>query len=144
MKMPAPVGSVLATLFVSAVAMISASDCSADEPVSRWRADPYLDITRSSTNCGNQHKEAITMEFDGKILKTGAWSAQTYDIILQSPLNADGSGTVDAISMPLHRSMVVTFAPGHGPRPVEYWNRYFVGHQGLSAKCIYMFVPIKE
>jgi hypothetical protein len=131
-----------ATLFVSAVAMIPASTCSAAEPVIKWRAEPNLEIVKSSTNCGHQYKEPIGLEFDGKTLKTSAWSRMTYDMILLAPLNADGSGEVDALSMPLHRSMVVRFAPGHGPRNVTFWGRYYSG-TGVAARCVYTFVPLE-
>lgn len=132
---------ILATLFVSAIVVIPASNCSAAEPVIKWRAEPTLDITRSSTNCGNQYKEPIDIEFDGKTLKTSAWSRMTYDIELLEPLNADGSGEVNAVSMPLHRSTIVKFEPGQGPRNVTFWGRYYAGH-GMAARCIYTFVPI--
>jgi hypothetical protein len=135
--------ALLTTLLVSAVALMPASNCSAAEPVSRWRAEPHLDLTRSSTSCGSQYKEPLDMEFDGKTLKTSAWSRMTYDIELLEPLNADGSGEVNAVSMPLHRSTVVKSEPGHGPRNVTFWGRYYSGI-GMVSRCVYTFVPIKQ
>jgi hypothetical protein len=105
-----------------------ASGCLADDDTIKWRAEPTLDITRSSTNCGNQYKEPINIEFDGKTLKTSAWSRLTYDIKLLEPLNADGSGEVSAVSMPLNRSTVIRFEPGHG----------------MAARCVYTFVPLEN
>jgi len=110
--------------------------------VIRWRAEPTLQLAISSTSCGHQHKEPIKIEFDGKVLKTAAWSGQTYDIILLEPLNADGSGEVNAVAQPKNRSMIVRFDPGHGPRNVTWWGRYYSG-MGMSAKCIYTFVPLE-
>ena len=72
MRSPAPIVGTLALLLASAIALLLASDCSAGEPVIKWRADPFLLITTSSTNCGNNFKEAIRIEFDGKVLKTTA------------------------------------------------------------------------
>src|SRR5476651_1217038 len=127
MKSSALAAGILASLLVSAAAVIPASNCSAAEPVIRWRANPILETTRSSTSCGHQYREPIEMEFDGTTLKTSAWSRMTYDMKLLEPLNADGSGEVNAVSMPLNRSMVIKFEPGHGPRIVTFWGRYFSG-----------------
>src|SRR5476649_1732759 len=140
MKSPAPIVGTLAVLLASAVAVFLASDCSAGEPVIKWRANPILETTRSSTSCGHQFTEPIEIAFDGKTLKTSAWSRMTYDMKLLEPLSADGSGEVNAVSMPLHRSMIVKFEPGLGPRNVTFWGRYFSG-TGTAARCIYTFVP---
>jgi hypothetical protein len=134
MQSPAPI--------LGTVVLLSTSVCWANEPVIKWRAAPVLDLLKSSSSCGQQYREPLDMEFDGKILKTSAWSRQTYDMELLAPLNADGSGEVNALSMPLHRSMVIRFAPGHGPRTVTFWGRYFSG-TGNVARCIYAFVPIE-
>lgn len=136
MKSPAPFVGILASLLASAVAVLLASDCSAGEPVVKWRANPVLEQSRSSTNCGFQFQEPIAVEFDGKTMKTMAWRGMTYDMGLLEPLNADGSGQVYAISMPSHRSVVLKFEPGHGPRVFRYWIRY-------NARCIWSFVPIE-
>jgi hypothetical protein len=41
----------------------------------KWRSNPYLDQERSSTNCSFQYREPIDIEFDGHVVKTGAWLA---------------------------------------------------------------------
>ena len=56
---------------------------------------------------------------------------------------ADGTGEVDAISMPLNRSTIVKFELGHGPRNVAFWGRYNAGH-GMAARCIRTFVPLEN
>jgi hypothetical protein len=134
---------ILLLVLVTAIVGCSGDDLKGQAPggpVISWRADPILDVVRSSTACGRQFKEQIEIAFDGKTLKTSAWSRQTYDMILLEPLNADGSGEVNAVSMPLHRSMIVKFEPGHGPRVVTFWGRYFSG-EGTAARCVYRFVP---
>jgi hypothetical protein len=109
----------------------------ADEPTIAWRAKPFLELAKSSTNCGIQLHEPVNMAFDGKVLHTTAWSWQTYDFILDGPLAADGSGQVNAVSMPHQRSMVLQFAAGHGPRPIGFWRRY-------NTRCFWTFVPAEE
>jgi hypothetical protein len=136
MKSPAPIVGILAPSLAAAVAMLLACDCSAGEPVVKWRADPFLVWNQSSTNCGHNFKEAIKIEFDGEVMKTSGWTGTTYDIHLLEPLHADGSGKVSAVSMPANRSLVIKFDPGHGPRPVRYWARY-------NARCIWKFIPIE-
>ena len=137
MKLPAPIFGTLVSSLAAAVAVFLTSECSAAEPVVKWRAEPFLVQTQSSTNCGLTQPEAISLEFDGKLLKTTGWTGSTYDIHLLEPLKDDGSGKVNAVSEPSNRSIVIKFDPGHGPRPVRLWGRY-------SARCIWKFIPIKE
>ena len=125
----------LAPVVASAAVAFVASEGLADDPI-KWRARPYLEITRSSTNCGIQLQEPFNVEFDGKQVKTSSWSWQTYDIILDQPLAADGSGQVYALSMPHHRSVVLKFDPGQGPRKIGYWHRY-------NARCVWSFIPVE-
>jgi hypothetical protein len=135
MRVSASIASVLASVVAFAVAALLAGACSAQDQPIKWRAHPLLEIDRSSTNCGFQYREPVSLEFDGKVLKTSAWSRQTYDILLASPLAADGSGQVYAVSEPLNQSMVLKFEPGHGPRKITYWHRY-------NARCIWSFEPL--
>jgi hypothetical protein len=136
MKSSALVVGILTCLLASAVAALMASNSSAAEPVLKWRTLPFLDDAKSSTNCGHQFQEPIGIEFDGKILKTGAWSRMTYEMQLLEPLNADGSGEVNALSMPANRSVIVKFVAGHGPRTFWYWIRY-------NARCFWRFEPVE-
>jgi hypothetical protein len=125
---------VLVSVLALAAAALPAGGCLADEPV-RWRAEPTLVLERSSTNCGAQYREPVGIEFDGKVVKTTAWSRRTYDLILFEPLAADGSGQVYGLSLPHNVSVVLKFDPGHGPRNITYWARY-------NARCVWTFVPI--
>jgi hypothetical protein len=127
-------GRILAFLVAVAIPTVLAGECLADDQPIKWRARPFLEITRSSTNCGIQLQEPFNLEFDGKVLRTSAWSWTTYDMTLLEPLNPDGSGQVYAITMPQHRSVVLKFEPGTGPRSITYWHRY-------NARCIWTFIP---
>jgi hypothetical protein len=124
-----------ASFGVALAGMVWVNDSRAEEPVSHWRAMPHLDVETSSTNCGIHWVEPIQIEFVGKVVKTTAWTARTYDMVLLEPLKADGSGEVYGVSMPHNHSIVVRFEPGHGPRPFTYWGRY-------GALCRWTFMPI--
>jgi hypothetical protein len=133
---PAIVG-VLAWLLASFGAVFLSSDCWAADQVLTWRAMPHLDLPRSGTNCVTQGAEPIGVTFDGKSVKTSGWSRMTYDMEFLAPLNADGSGEVYALSMPLHRDVVVKFEAGTGPRPFTYWIRY-------NARCVWKFLSVAD
>jgi hypothetical protein len=124
----------VASLLGFLCATFPGGQCLADDQPIKWRARPFLEIYKSSTNCGIQLQEPFNIEFNGRVLKTSAWSWTTYDMTLLEPLNPDGSGQVYAISMPHQRSVVLKFEAGTGPRSITYWHRY-------NARCFWKFIP---
>jgi hypothetical protein len=135
MRRIALIGNLLASSVAFAIAALLAGQCLADEQVIKWRAHPELVLARSSTNCGDNFREPINIAFDGKVVKTTAWTRMSYDLVLFEPLAADGSGQVYGVSMPRNSSVVVEFEPGHGPRRISYWSRYWV-------RCVWSFRPL--
>jgi hypothetical protein len=106
---------------------------------------PELDLRKSSTNCGTRLTEPVEMTFDGKVLTSTAWSGLTYDMILQEPLKADGSGTVHAISMPRNRTMILEFEkfdPERGPPSITFYG-LFTAVKG-SGRCVWTFRPLVD
>lgn len=85
---------VLTSVLAFTVAILLANECLAGDDIIKWRAPPYMDITRSSTNCGSNHREPVDIEFDGHVVRTTGWTGHTYEVRLLEPLAADGSGQV--------------------------------------------------
>ena len=139
----APVGAVV--LAAMAAGQLNAAHPTSQWPTIKWLAMPELDHTKSSTNCGDRHTEPVELVLEGNVLKSTAWSGMTYDMILQEPLNADGSGKVRAIAMPKGRTLILEFEkfdPRRGPPSITFYGLYNAVKG--NGRCVWTFRPLVD